>query len=138
MNKSRRQRLTQAEKRLSPNCLVVIIASDDTSRRQEIEGILKDEQFQVLDAFEFEAKLPESQSAKHPAFLVQVDRDPKQASSRIASLRSVNPDVPILFAVDENSEQLEISVRSIGVQYYMLLPAERDELVIVANSLATA
>ena len=48
------------------------------------------------------------------------------------------PDVPILFAVDDNTASLEINVRSVGVQYYMLLPAEADELIVVVNSLARA
>ena len=129
---------TRPEERLSPNCLVVVIASDNTSSRRQIEGILKDEQFEIVDGSELDTNLSEGDTRRPPAYLVQVDRDPALASQSVASLRSMNPDTPILFAVDENSDQLELSVRRVGVQYYMLLPAERDELVIVAHSLATA
>jgi len=118
--------------------LVVVVASRDTAQCLTIKGVLKEHEFEVVDGPMQRAALPVERLLKPSAFVVQVDPDPAKASERVASLRLLDPDVPIVFAVEQNTEQLEINVRQMGIQYYMLLPAESEELVIVVNSLVRA
>ncbi len=118
--------------------LVVVVASTDLAHCQRIRGILKEQEFQVVDGLLPNTALPFETLLKPSAFVVQVEPDPAKASEQIASLRSQAPDVPILFAVEQNTEQLEINVRQMGIQYYMLLPAETEELTVVVNCLARA
>jgi len=118
--------------------LVVVVASTDLAQCQRIRGILKEQEFQVVDGFLPNTALPFERLLKPSAFVIQVEPDPAKAAEQIASLRSQAPDVPILFAVEQNTEQLEINVRQMGIQYYMLLPAEAEELTVVVNCLARA
>ena len=118
--------------------LVVVVASRDAAQCSTIKGILNEQEFQVVDGLLPNVALPVERLLKPSALVVQVDPDPATASERVASLRSRDPDVPIVFAVEQNTEQLEINVRQMGIQYYMLLPAETEELAVVVNSLVRA
>ena len=118
--------------------LVVVVASTDLTQCQRISGILKEQEFQVVDGLLPNAALPFERLFKPSAFVIQIEPDPAKASEQIASLRSQAPDVPILFAVEQNTEQLEINVRQMGIQYYMFLPAGIEELTVVVNCLARA
>jgi len=118
--------------------LAVIVASEDRAQCGKIKGILKDQQFRVMDAPLPNRPMPVENLLTPSAIVVQVEPDPAEVSAEIASLRSRDPEVPILFAVDANTEQLEISVRKMGVQYYMLLPEEVDSLAVIVNCLVRA
>jgi len=118
--------------------LVVVVASTDKAQCQRITGVLKEQEFQVVDGLLPNTALPYETLLKPSAFVIQVEPDPAKAAEEVAALRSLAPDVPILFAVEQNTEQLEINVRQMGIQYYMLLPAEAEELTVVVNCLARA
>ena len=118
--------------------LVIVVASTDPAEPERIKGMLRDEGCMVLEGFGPKPLRRSAESPRRCAFLLNVTPTPQQAKRSIASIRAVDSEVPILFAVDQNSEQLEINVRSLGVQYYMLLPARREELLVVVNSLARA
>ncbi len=118
--------------------LAVVVASDDGAQCGKIKSILKDQQFRVMDAPLPNRAMPTESLLVPSAIVVQVEPDPAEVSAEIASLRSRDPEVPILFAVDANTEQLEISVRKMGVQYYMLLPEEVDSLAVIVHCLVRA
>jgi len=134
------QRMDEGKARNGPpnGSLVVVVASKDLAHCQRIRGILKEQEFHVVDGLLPNTALPFERLLKPSAFVVQVEPDPAKASEQLAFLRSQDADVPILFAVEQNTEQLEINVRQMGIQYYMLLPAETEELTVVVNCLARA
>ncbi|MCD6326068.1 hypothetical protein J7M28_00730 [bacterium] len=118
--------------------LIVLVASLNEEHCREIRGVLEAHRFSVVDEFPSLPPCLDSADSERLAQVVQVQPNPSAASEQIAQLKQQAPDVPILFAVDDNTASLEINVRSVGVQYYMLLPAEADELIVVVNSLARA
>ena len=118
--------------------VVVIVASKDRAQCQRIRQILEQQEFGLVDGLLPNAPLPVERLLRPSAFVLQVDPDPAEASEQVAFLRSQDPDVPILFAVEQNSEQMEINVRQMGIQYYMLLPGDAEELTVVVNCLARA
>ena len=138
MRRLQTSEVSRSTRRVPGGNLVVVVASRDTAQCLTIKGVLKEHEFQVVDDLLPNAALPVDRLLKPSVLVVQVDPDPAKASERVASLRSQDPDVPIVFAVEQNTEQLEINVRQMGIQYYMLLPAETEELAIVVNSLVRA
>ena len=118
--------------------VVVVVAAHDGTQSHKIGDILRSHKFHVAEGPMPCASAVQPGLSKPSAFLLQVDPDPATASRQVADLRSKDPEVPILFAVEQNSAQLEINIRKMGIQYYMLLPAEAEELVVVANCLARA
>jgi len=118
--------------------VVVIVASKDRAQYQKIREILEQQEFDFVDGLLPNVPLPVERLLKPSAFVLQVAPDPADASDQIAFLRSQDPDVPILFAVEQNTEQMEINVRQMGIQYYMLLPGDAEELTVVINCLARA
>ncbi|RLC47031.1 MAG: hypothetical protein DRH70_04265 [Candidatus Coatesbacteria bacterium] len=118
--------------------LAVVVASEDMAQCGKIKNILEDQQFIVMDEALPNRAVPAKSLLVPSAVVVQVEPDPAEVSAEIAQLRSESPEMPILFAVDANTEQLEINVRKMGVQYYMLLPDEMDSLAVIVHCLIRA
>ncbi|MBN1593374.1 MAG: hypothetical protein JW941_09050 [Candidatus Coatesbacteria bacterium] len=132
--------LRQVEARNAPpkGSVVVVVASNDLAQYTRIKELLETQEFSSVGVLSSSDPLPVERLIKPSAFVLQIDPEPGLASEQISHLRLQDPDVPILFAVEQNSDQLEISIRQLGIQYYMLLPADTNELAIVVNSLARA